>query len=246
MPIQVIVAEAGPLMSEGLALALSQEPDLTASTVAGSLPQVIERCRQLAPCVLLAAEPFLERTDLSRRLRPVHGAGAVPILVLGSAPDPDRVLHWLRQGCMGYLSCEDSLATVRKAVLAVAGGQIWARRVDLAVLLQQLLSPARPGLRLTEREQEVLHWIAAGLNNAEIADMLYISVETVRWHMRRLFAKIGAHDRAGAIEFALRRGLGRATSESSSPTSTPAPLPVGKAYWNQKAPAVGITHQFPR
>jgi DNA-binding NarL/FixJ family response regulator len=60
---------------------------------------------------------------------------------------------------------------------------------------------------LTPREAEVLKLIADGLTNAEICDQLVISQATVKTHVNRIFAKIGAHDRAQAVRYAFRHGL---------------------------------------
>lgn len=243
MAIHVVVAGTDLLVSEGLALALSQRAGL-AACVAGSAEAAMERCRQLAPCVLLADEAFLETTDAHRRLWRAAGKRILPVLVLGPDSKPDAVLYWLRQGCMGYLSRQDDLVAVRKAILAVTAGQIWAPRALVARVLQELLAPEERGPRLTAREEEILPLIAAGLDNARVADMLYISVETVRWHLRRLFVKIGVRDRAGAVEFALRQGLVRRAPEP--PALVAARVPVQKAYWNQSPQASGIPHQFLR
>ncbi len=188
MPIHVVVAEAGPLISEDLALDLSEDPGLIACPAPASPPETFEQCRRSAPAVLLAAESFLGSIEPHRLREEMDYGRGVRVIVLGSSLGPEQALGWLRLGCMGYLGREAGMATARRAIAAVAAGQIWARRVDLALLLRQALAH-RP--RLTAREQEILKWMNAGSSHAEIAARLFISVETVRWHTRRLLAKIG-------------------------------------------------------
>ena len=191
MPIHVVVAEAGPLLSEGLVLSLREDPDLSACAAAGTPLEALEECRRRRHCVLVAGESVLEGIP-PRRFRELADYGrAVPVLVLGLDPAPDRALSWLRLGSMGYLSRCDGADEIARAIRAVAAGQMWGRRSDLAVLLRELLAPPARGPRLTVREREILDLMSAGAGHAEMADRLFISVDTVRWHLRRLSAKAG-------------------------------------------------------
>ncbi|HYM10502.1 MAG TPA: response regulator transcription factor [Bryobacterales bacterium] len=248
--IHTIVAEAGQLLSEGLAQSLQEEPELAASPATGSLEEALESCREHRPSVLLAGESFLETMD-PRRLRDQmdYGRGAA-VLVLASDGGGDHVLSWLRLGCMGHLSRCDSIATLKMAIRAVAGGQLWARRTDVAVLLRELLE-AGPGggpshgPRLTAREEQILDLIADSARNADIAARLFISLETVRWHARRLMVKSGARDRASLIEFARRRRLAWRMQGAAAPAVKPCRYPpVRPMEAEVPSSAVGISHRF--
>lgn len=216
-PVHVIVAEADPLSCQGLAESLSEEPDLVAHPVTESLEEALHRCRDHHPCVLLISESDLEQIDTDYFAPLADYGRGVPVLVLGTAAEPGRMVRCLRLGCMGYLSCRDSLATLKKAVRAVGAGQVWAPRKILTLLLRELLNGnSRP--LLSSRERQILGLLHAGYSNVEIAGLLFISGETVRWHLRRLFAKIGARDRAAAAEFArLNRTVWRDRSSPPSP-----------------------------
>lgn len=224
--IHVIVAEANPLLSEGLARGLSEEPHLTACAAIGSPEAVLEQCRRLQPCVLLACEYFLARIDPQCLLEQVDYGRAIPVLVLGSATDSETTLAWLRLGCMGYLTRDENLTTLKRAVQAVLNGQIWARRTQLTLWLRQFLELGGTEPRFTVREQQILDEMASGATNARISSQLYISPETVRWHLRRLFAKLGAHDRARAVKLARQYGFGRHRPIGPTP---PEPPPVQQA-----------------
>jgi DNA-binding NarL/FixJ family response regulator len=222
MPIHVIVADTGPLMSQSLAQALRRDPGIESYPATGSPEQELERCRQIQSCVLLADEAFLERADPVWFRKQVDCGRGIAVLVLGARYDPERVSFWLRLGCLGYISKEDGLDAVRKAVLAVTAGQHWARRGDLARLIRDLIEADERRPALTVREREILERIARGWNNAQISDELCISLETVRWHCRRLFQKLGARSRQCAIEAAhrfwpaWRIGKGRPPARSGS------------------------------
>jgi DNA-binding NarL/FixJ family response regulator len=199
--------------------------------------------------VLLACESFLETMDPSRLRDQIdYGRGAA-VLVLAPDGGEDHVLAWLRLGCMGHLSRCDSIATVRMAIRAVAGGQIWARRTDLAVLLRQLLEagPGGPsrGPRLTAREEQILDLIADDTRNADIAARLFISLETVRWHARRLMVKSGARGRASLVDFARRRKLAWGTQGAAAMPVRPCHYPPVREIDAEFQPStVGISHQF--
>ena len=228
MPIHVIVADTGPLMSQSLAQALRQEPGIESYPATGSPEQELDRCRQIQCCVLLADESFLERADPVWFQKQVDCGRGIPVVVLGARYDPERVCLWLRLGCMGYVSKEDGLDAVRKAILAVTAGQHWARREDLTRLIRDLIDAEERRPALTAREREILDRIVRGWNNAQISDELCISIETVRWHCRRLFQKLGVSSRQRAIEVAhhhwpawqLGKGRPPVRSRSSAPHPT--------------------------
>ena len=206
-PACVIVAEADPLIAEGLAQGLSQTPGLAARPLASSARHALEAARISYPAVLLVSEPLLQDLPSEELAQKLEGGRPVPVLVLGNAPDAGRTLHYLLLGCMGYLSRQDSLETLRKAVTAVAAGEFWAPRGLLPELVRELRDRRRREPALTTREREILSLIHAGRSNGEIAGLLFISHETVRWHARRVFSKIGAGSRAAAVEFAGRHGV---------------------------------------
>jgi len=205
MPVRVVVADSDPLIAEGLARGL-EGPRASARAVT-TAAEALEVCAELRPCVLLAGEAVFERLDLRRFVELADFGRAVQTLVVGTAPDPCRALRYLRLGCMGYLSRRDSLDTVQKAVLAVASGEMWARRAVVVLFVQELLEGRAGAPRLSSRQREILDLIHRGCTNEQISDLLYISPETLRWHVRRLFRSIGARDRAGAAEFARRHFL---------------------------------------
>ena len=223
MSVRLVVAEADPLTSEGLACSL-EDNQLIACVVASG-PELLERCRQWRPCVLLVAETVFDRLDLRRFVEVAEYGRWVQALVVGAVADPCRALPYLRMGCRGYLSRRDSLQTVRKAVLAAAAGEMWARRVVLSQLMQELLDGRVSAPRLTGRQREILGLIQGGYTDQQITDILYISGETLRWHLRRLFHTIGASDRATAAEFARKNHVLRVGNSQQL-----APSLVGKNH----------------
>jgi two-component system nitrate/nitrite response regulator NarL len=188
--VRAVVAEASPLISRSMAQRLLDECGLDAWAAAGSLDEAIEECARRRPCVLVAGGRLLEKVDAQIFPRLVDWGRRVPVLALlpAGAGTGDAAV-WLRLGCMGCIGVQESASRMKRALEAVAAGQMWAPRAVLAGLLREALCPREPGCRLTPREQEILHLMAAGSSKTEIAARLFISMETVRWHVRRLAAK---------------------------------------------------------
>jgi DNA-binding NarL/FixJ family response regulator len=231
--VHVVVAEPDPLICEGLAESLAEEPRLAAYPSPEPPEAALDRCRELRPSVLLLSEFYLPAMNLAAFGEQIDWGRGVPVVVLGSAPDPEKLMRCLRLGCMGYVHRRESLATLRRAVCAAAAGQIWAPRAAVTTLLRQLVDSQRHAPLLSRREQEIFSLIGDGLSNAEISRRLYISPETVRWHVRRLFAKVGTRNRTQAADlasrtlFALRR----------QPPARPAPIAVRSSGWSGQAAA---------
>jgi len=126
--------------------------------------------------------------------------GAVRIIAFSDAIDDVHCEQLLHMGYQGVLRRDESPATVVRAVQAVADGQLWFPRATLSRILGRFLVADDPN-RLTDREWEILALIGAGLNNQEVADKLFISRETVRWHVKSLNAKLAVGNRRGAREY---------------------------------------------
>jgi DNA-binding NarL/FixJ family response regulator len=185
----------------------------------GSLDSVIADCEKMAPCVLIADQVLVqtEGLDLDHFGPRVEYGRLIQVLVVGPKRDPGLVEDLLRMGCVGFVTQDISPAILKKAVRAVAGGEFWADRRATSRIVQQLLSQS--GSRnLTRREKQVLWLIGQGLKNRAIAERLYITRDTVRWHIRSVYAKIGVQDRLSAALYA-REHLGEGIAVEQQPSS---------------------------
>jgi DNA-binding NarL/FixJ family response regulator len=165
--------------------------------------EVASICLQLTPCVLIADASFLAQINLADEFMITIDSGrSVKILIVVDEDDPRFCLKLLRLGCAGTVRRGVPSAVFQRAIHAVAEGELWASRKVTATLVSELLSDDRPRT-LTARERQILDLIAKGHKNREIADSLFISRETVRWHARSIYSKLGVSDRDSAIEYAL-------------------------------------------
>jgi DNA-binding NarL/FixJ family response regulator len=172
---------------------------------------ILEECRSFLPCVLIVDDDCLSKIDPNLFARKVEYGRLVPVLVLAKDESSTRCVSYLQMGCMGFLRPESPPWQIRRAVEAVASGELWAPRLLLSQMCREYLSSHDP-CKLTGREEEILALLAQGHKNREIAASLFISRDTVRWHMRAIYAKLGIHDRRSAASYATGRSLKPITS----------------------------------
>ena len=119
------------------------------------------------------------------------------ILVFSAKADDLSYDRFFRQGCAGVLPLDAADVTLRRAMRAILEGELWLPRRVLSKLAL-VSTRAEGGPVLTKRETEILAMIDLGFSNRQIADQLFISRETVRWHLRSLYSKHGDARRIGA------------------------------------------------
>jgi len=117
------------------------------------------------------------------------------IRVLVEIEDHNRgkTARFIRMGCAGVLSRNASPEIMCRAVKAILADELWVDRKTISRIVQNMLHGIKCGL--TPREVEIYGLLAEGLRNCQIAERLFISVNTVRWHLRSLYSKLGIHDR---------------------------------------------------
>lgn len=120
----------------------------------------------------------------------------VLVLAIADSIDDKTCETLLRMGCVGSLRHREPSATILRALNAVIAGELWFPRTMLSRVLKGFLVAQDPN-RLTSREMEILGLIGEDLNNQQVADKLFISRETVRWHIKSLNAKLGIRTRRG-------------------------------------------------
>ena len=126
----------------------------------------------------------------------------------------EYVFEALRLGAAGFLLKDADPSSILAAIRAVAeGGSLLAPTVTRRVIAHfgavhgSLSSPHPQLARLTEREREMVAWVATGRSNQEIAELLVVSPDTVRTHVSRAMVKLHARDRAQLVVFAIQSGL---------------------------------------
>jgi two-component system, NarL family, response regulator NreC len=201
-PLTIVIADDHAVVREGLRMLLEAEPDLQVLGEASGLDETRTLLRELAPTVLVL-DLHMGR-DLSlgvlSELRQASPATAVVILTMED--DPAFVAPAWAAGAAGYVLKEASRTDLLRAIRTVAAG---GRYLDPAIGGWAVNSG--DDSVLTERELEVLRYVALGHTNADIAKRMYISARTVETHRANLQRKLGVSGRPELVRYALQRGL---------------------------------------
>jgi DNA-binding NarL/FixJ family response regulator len=133
------------------------------------------------------------------------------VIVLTASERREDALGALRLGARAIVHKRFAIETLMEAIRAVAAGHVWMPP-ELQAEITSLWAEGEP---LTAREREIVALVGRGLRNGEIAQQLFISEVTVKTHLNRIFAKIGARDRVELALYAVRVGLASVRSSST-------------------------------
>lgn len=214
--IRVVVADDQRVVREGLTMLVGLIDGVAVVGIASDGVEAVELARQERPDVVLMdlRMPRLDGAEATRQIR--SDLPDTHVLVLTTYADDDSLFPALQAGARGYLTKDASAEEIEHAISALAAGRTHLgadvqQRLVRAVLDTRDDTPVEPPPlpdSLTRRESEVLKLIAAGLSNAEIAETLVVTVATVKTHVNRIFYKTGARDRAQAVRYAYKHGIG--------------------------------------
>ena len=210
-PVRILVADDHPVVREGLVAMLRTQPDLDVVGEVASGEEAVRAVRTLAPDVLLLdlEMPGMDGVEVLQRLR--DAGSEVAAIVFTAFDTDDRIVGAVRAGARGYLLKGAPRGEIFSAIrLAKVGASLLQPLVAAKVLRHLSDGGDRTPPRrspLTDREHEVLRWLAQGKSNKEIARALKISERTVKFHVASILEKLGAGNRTDAVRIAARDGL---------------------------------------
>jgi len=206
MVIRVLIVDDHSVVREGLRMFLARDPDLEVVGEAADGAKAIEQARRLRPDVVVMdlLMPVLDGMAATRAIR--SELPETEVLALTSVLERASVVEAIRVGAIGYLLKDTKAAELRTAIKAAAAGQVHLSHQASASLLGAVRLPERPE-PLTPREMDVLRLLAQGHSNKEIARILHLVEETVKFHVRHILAKLGVQSRTQAVLAAIRLGM---------------------------------------
>ena len=211
--IRVILVDDHALVRQGFRRILEEEPGMSVVGEAGNAQDGVALARKERPDVVLMDMSMPDANGIHAAREILRERSETRILVLSMYSDAQYVRSALDAGVSGYILKSALETDLTRAVRAVAGGQQYLSPELSHVLIRALKekqdSPAAPDVfdQLTQREKQVLQFIAHGKSNKEIAALLNLSVNTVAVHRANLMSTLGVHKAAELVLFAVRKGL---------------------------------------
>lgn len=214
-PIRILLVDDQALFREGLRTLLSVHADLVVVGEAGNGSEALQRVKALQPSVILMdlRMPVLGGVEATRRALAFDPT--VKVIVLTTFDDDEEVFEALHAGAMGYLLKDAPSEKLVEAIRAAARGESFLQPSIAAKVVAEFnrLSHAAPKPSaallepLSERERDVLRFLARGMSNKEIAAALNLAEGTVKNHMSSVLGKLGVMDRTQAALKARELGL---------------------------------------
>lgn len=211
---RIVIVDDHNLFRQGLATLLQQEADIEIAGLAGSISEAIEVVRTHKPDIVLMdfSLPDGSGADATRLILQENPACKVVFITMSEREED--LLAAVRSGAVGYLLKNMSITKLVAALRAVQAGESALSRTMTLRVMQELARSKAPELagdptlgKLTEREKEVLALLAGGKSNLEIAEQLFISENTVKYHVHSILEKLNLRSRKEAANFAREHGL---------------------------------------
>lgn len=201
-PIRVLTVDDHPFLRDGVAALLATQDDICLIAEAATGREAIDAFRQHRPDVVLMDLQMPDLGGIDAMLAIREEFPHARFIVLTTYRGDAQVLRAMRAGARGYLLKSTLRNELIDAIRAVHAGR---KRIapDLATELAHHAAEDE----LSAREIEVLKLIASGNSNKWIGGQLSVSEETIKSHVKNIFAKLGANDRTHAVTIALKRGI---------------------------------------
>ena len=211
--IRILLADDHTIMRRGLRLLLERQAGFEVVGEAADGRQAAERAEETKPDVVMLdiAMPNMSGIEAAQRIRALLPQSAIVILSMHS--DEGYVLRALKAGAKGYLLKDSAESDLIEAIKAVSEGKAFFSPEISKILVEDYVRDMKKrGAEdsyelLTPREREILHLLAEGKSNKDVATLLNLSLYTVETHRRNLQDKLNLHSIAELILYAVRKGL---------------------------------------
>lgn len=204
--IRIMLVDDHAVVRSGLSAFLSVNPDLELVGEAENGEQAVVRANLLKPDVILMdlMMPVMDGVAATQAIKKQNPG--IQIIALTSFQEDELVQNALKAGAIGYLMKNVTARELAAAIKAAKDGKM-TLSPEAAQALVRATQQAQETENLTEREHEVLKLMVEGLNNAEIAERLVVSLSTVKYHISNILMKLDVDNRVAAVTTAIQKKL---------------------------------------
>jgi two-component system NarL family response regulator len=211
--IRLMIVDDHALFREGLASILRSEADIDVVGMAGSVKEAVQTAGAVKPDMILMDFSLPDGTGADATRQVLAEVPGCKIVFLTMSEEDDNLFDAIRAGAKGYLLKNMSPGKLVVALRSVQNGESALSRSMTMRLMEELSrtkkTDAPADATLTLREIDVIRALASGLSNAEIAAQLFISENTVKYHVHSALGKLGLSDRKQLAAYARERGLAK-------------------------------------
>ncbi len=206
--IRVLLVDDHEMVRLGVSTYLNIQPDIEVVGEASDGQEGVEKAISLRPDVILM-DLVMENMDGITATKEILAQWPqAKILIVTSYIDDEKVFPAIQAGASGYLLKTSSAQEIAEAVRkTIVGERVIEEEVSEKIQNQDYANQYFLYEELTNREREVLDLIAQGKSNQEIAEILFITLKTVKTHVSNILAKLGVEDRTQAAIYAFKHGL---------------------------------------
>lgn len=206
--IQALIVDDHPAVREGLRAVLDKFDEIRVIGVADSGERALDFCRRNPLDVALVDlyMPGMDGIETIKRLKTEFPH--ISIVMLTHSDRDDNIINAIDAGAIGYLVKDAEIIEIAHAIRAAASGKRTLSPDALEALIRAHTSPrVHPDSHLTEREYEVIRLMVQGLKNPQIAEELFITLSTVKFHISMIFKKLNVATRTEAVVKVMELGL---------------------------------------
>ncbi len=205
--IKVLLVDDHAVVRSGLGAVLLSYDDLTLVGEAGNGEEALRLCEKLQPDVVLMdlLMPVMDGVAATAAIK--KRWPGTNIIALTSFKEKEMVENALKAGALSYLLKNVSADELATAIRGAVAGQPRLSPEAAQVLIQDIKAPPAQTYDLTDREKEILTLMVEGLANTTIADRLFVSQSTIKFHVSNVLAKLGVSNRTEAVALALKNHL---------------------------------------
>ncbi len=215
--IKILIFCPSEIILSGILKAMEPDTGIEIANVEkNTIESFMDSIKKLKPQVILFAntEPLPNMREICKAIREISKLQSkTQLLIMGSIPSHEEIVGLINAGARGYFDLTDPAGQLSEAIRVIEKGEIWLPRDKMSSIMDRIISVVGRDLKektldqLTPTEFQVLRLIGQGKSNDEIAGTLFISKNTVRSHIKSIYAKLDTHSRLQLALYAINSAL---------------------------------------